>query len=33
MKKEIPKIYVNVIQDMYEGSSTSVKSMSTEILT
>jgi len=27
MRKEIPKIYINLIQDMCEGSGTSVKSM------
>jgi len=27
MKKEVPKMYINLIQDMHEGSSTSVKSM------
>jgi len=27
MRREIPKIYINLIQDIYEGSSTSVKNM------
>jgi len=27
MKKSVPKMYINLIQDMYEGSSTSVESM------
>ena len=27
MRKEVPKAYINLIQDMYDSSSTSVKSM------
>ena len=27
MRKEVPKKYINLIQDMYDSSSTSVKSM------
>jgi hypothetical protein len=27
MRKEIPKIYMNLIQDMYEGSRASVKNL------